>query len=216
MQKHISVYNLSRLGKGHKILTPVLLMIDETLRVTFNNCIKRSQTTQLLSLLLMYGSWKHWVETQFTFPCCVGDQCTVLSLEKSNIWFASSPPLCHLQASRDPLSPEGMAEIFEDTKDMGVLIGKGGIYGQVLAFLSLEKMNTQKLWWVNALTFKSTQPVNYNSLLFSPCDVKRKAINHLNCHCNTFSTYGLLFKLQDFLAWFTESNKSLTSENQLQ
>lgn len=24
-----------------------------------------------------------------------------------------------------------MAEIFEDTKDMGVLIGKGGLYGQV-------------------------------------------------------------------------------------
>lgn len=35
------------------------------------------------------------------------------------------------QASRDPLSPEVMSEIFEDVKDMGVLIGKGGIYGQV-------------------------------------------------------------------------------------
>lgn len=27
-----------------------------------------------------------------------------------------------------------MSEIFEDTKDMGVLIGKGGVYGQVLKF----------------------------------------------------------------------------------
>ncbi|KTG35570.1 hypothetical protein cypCar_00001777 [Cyprinus carpio] len=35
------------------------------------------------------------------------------------------------KASRDPLPPEAMAEIFEDTKDMGVLIGKGGLYGQV-------------------------------------------------------------------------------------
>ncbi|XP_016148353.1 alanine--glyoxylate aminotransferase 2, mitochondrial [Sinocyclocheilus grahami] len=34
------------------------------------------------------------------------------------------------KASRDPLPPEAMAEIFEDTKDMGVLIGKGGLYGQ--------------------------------------------------------------------------------------
>uniref|UniRef100_A0AAR2IXH0 Alanine--glyoxylate aminotransferase 2, mitochondrial n=1 Tax=Pygocentrus nattereri TaxID=42514 RepID=A0AAR2IXH0_PYGNA len=34
------------------------------------------------------------------------------------------------KASCKPLSPEAMAEIFEDTKDMGVLIGKGGIYGQ--------------------------------------------------------------------------------------
>ncbi|XP_056875391.1 alanine--glyoxylate aminotransferase 2, mitochondrial isoform X2 [Takifugu flavidus] len=34
------------------------------------------------------------------------------------------------KASRDPLSPEVMSEIFEDVKDMGVLIGKGGIYGQ--------------------------------------------------------------------------------------
>ncbi|XP_051536788.1 alanine--glyoxylate aminotransferase 2, mitochondrial [Myxocyprinus asiaticus] len=34
------------------------------------------------------------------------------------------------KASRDPLPPEAMAEIFEDTKDMGVLIGKGGVYGQ--------------------------------------------------------------------------------------
>ncbi|KAG7241104.1 hypothetical protein INR49_025847, partial [Caranx melampygus] len=36
------------------------------------------------------------------------------------------------KASRDPLSPEAMNEIFEDIKDMGVLIGKGGIYGQYL------------------------------------------------------------------------------------
>ncbi|XP_037548508.1 alanine--glyoxylate aminotransferase 2, mitochondrial [Nematolebias whitei] len=34
------------------------------------------------------------------------------------------------KASRDPLPPGGMAEIFEDVKDMGVLIGTGGIYGQ--------------------------------------------------------------------------------------
>ncbi|XP_068608822.1 alanine--glyoxylate aminotransferase 2, mitochondrial [Brachionichthys hirsutus] len=34
------------------------------------------------------------------------------------------------KASREPLSPEGVGEIFEDIKDMGVLIGKGGLYGQ--------------------------------------------------------------------------------------
>ncbi|KAM6902513.1 alanine--glyoxylate aminotransferase 2, mitochondrial isoform 4-T4 [Xenentodon cancila] len=34
------------------------------------------------------------------------------------------------KACRDPLPPEAMAEIFEDVKDMGVLIGKGGVYGQ--------------------------------------------------------------------------------------
>ncbi|KAE8284977.1 Alanine--glyoxylate aminotransferase 2, mitochondrial [Larimichthys crocea] len=34
------------------------------------------------------------------------------------------------KASREPLSPEAMNEIFEDVKDMGVLIGKGGLYGQ--------------------------------------------------------------------------------------
>lgn len=38
---------------------------------------------------------------------------------------------CYPQVSRDPLPPEAMNEIFEDVKDMGVLIGKGGIYGQV-------------------------------------------------------------------------------------
>lgn len=31
------------------------------------------------------------------------------------------------------LSPEAMNEIFENIKDMGVLIGKGGVYGQVAA-----------------------------------------------------------------------------------
>lgn len=41
------------------------------------------------------------------------------------------------QASRDPLSPEVMSEIFEDVKDMGVLIGKGGIYGQVTILCSV-------------------------------------------------------------------------------
>ncbi|CAF97143.1 unnamed protein product, partial [Tetraodon nigroviridis] len=34
------------------------------------------------------------------------------------------------KTSRDPLAPELMNEIFEDLKNMGVLIGKGGIYGQ--------------------------------------------------------------------------------------
>uniref|UniRef100_A0A8C9Y671 Alanine--glyoxylate aminotransferase 2, mitochondrial n=1 Tax=Sander lucioperca TaxID=283035 RepID=A0A8C9Y671_SANLU len=34
------------------------------------------------------------------------------------------------KASREPLPPEAMSEIFEDIKDMGVLIGKGGVYGQ--------------------------------------------------------------------------------------
>ncbi|KAK9532496.1 hypothetical protein VZT92_009877 [Zoarces viviparus] len=34
------------------------------------------------------------------------------------------------KASRDPLPPEAMSEIFEHVKDMGVLIGKGGLYGQ--------------------------------------------------------------------------------------
>ena len=39
------------------------------------------------------------------------------------------------QASREPLPPEAMSEIFEDIKDMGVLIGKGGVYGQVTALV---------------------------------------------------------------------------------
>nr|XP_046230201.1 alanine--glyoxylate aminotransferase 2, mitochondrial-like isoform X2 [Scatophagus argus] len=34
------------------------------------------------------------------------------------------------KASRAPLFPEAMREILEDVKDMGVLIGKGGVYGQ--------------------------------------------------------------------------------------
>ncbi|KAI4816675.1 hypothetical protein KUCAC02_008991 [Chaenocephalus aceratus] len=35
------------------------------------------------------------------------------------------------KASRDTLPPEAMSEIFEDIKDMGILIGKGGVYGQI-------------------------------------------------------------------------------------
>lgn len=52
-------------------------------------------------------------------------------------WYLSAATLssifrfCYLQVSREPLPPEGMNDIFEDVKDMGVLIGKGGIYGQV-------------------------------------------------------------------------------------
>ncbi|XP_039544202.1 alanine--glyoxylate aminotransferase 2, mitochondrial-like [Pimephales promelas] len=34
------------------------------------------------------------------------------------------------KVTRNPLPREAMAEIFEDIKDMGVLIGKGGLYGQ--------------------------------------------------------------------------------------
>ncbi|XP_010787517.1 alanine--glyoxylate aminotransferase 2, mitochondrial [Notothenia coriiceps] len=35
------------------------------------------------------------------------------------------------KASRDTLPPEAMSEIFEDIKEMGILIGKGGVYGQI-------------------------------------------------------------------------------------
>ncbi|XP_074472947.1 alanine--glyoxylate aminotransferase 2, mitochondrial-like [Sebastes fasciatus] len=38
------------------------------------------------------------------------------------------------KASRDPLPTQAMSEIFEDIKDMGVLIGKGGVYGQTFRF----------------------------------------------------------------------------------
>lgn len=34
------------------------------------------------------------------------------------------------KASRDPLPSQAMVQIFEDIKDMGVLIGNGGLYGQ--------------------------------------------------------------------------------------
>ncbi|KAM6902511.1 alanine--glyoxylate aminotransferase 2, mitochondrial isoform 2-T2 [Xenentodon cancila] len=34
------------------------------------------------------------------------------------------------KTSRDPLPPDAMSEIFENIKDMGVMIGKGGLYGQ--------------------------------------------------------------------------------------
>lgn len=46
---------------------------------------------------------------------------------------ANLTPLFDAQTSRDPLPPEAISEIFEDVKDMGVLIGKGGLYGQVTA-----------------------------------------------------------------------------------
>uniref|UniRef100_A0AAQ5ZP98 Alanine--glyoxylate aminotransferase 2, mitochondrial n=1 Tax=Amphiprion ocellaris TaxID=80972 RepID=A0AAQ5ZP98_AMPOC len=44
------------------------------------------------------------------------------------------------KASRDPLPPEAMSEIFEDVKDMGILIGKGGLYGQRIFFAPASKV----------------------------------------------------------------------------
>ena len=35
------------------------------------------------------------------------------------------------QVSRDPLPGDEVASIWEDTKEMGVLIGKGGLFGNV-------------------------------------------------------------------------------------
>ena len=37
----------------------------------------------------------------------------------------------YYQASRTPLPAEDMGAIWEETKDMGVLLGKGGLYGNV-------------------------------------------------------------------------------------
>lgn len=55
-------------------------------------------------------------------------------------------PVHRPQASRDPLAPEAVNEIFEDVKDMGVLIGKGGIYGQVTIL---------RFWFPPSVTFLS-------------------------------------------------------------
>lgn len=43
------------------------------------------------------------------------------------------------QTSREPLPTDAVNEIFEDIKDMGVLIGKGGLYGQVLYHIASFK-----------------------------------------------------------------------------
>lgn len=43
-----------------------------------------------------------------------------------------------LQASRDPLPADEVASIWETTKDLGVLIGKGGLYGTVSALCNVH------------------------------------------------------------------------------
>lgn len=63
--------------------------------------------------------------------------CTVCRLNDDHHNFLAFCPLTTPQASKVPLPPEAMSEIFEDIKDMGVLIGKGGLYGQVTAVTSI-------------------------------------------------------------------------------
>ena len=59
---------------------------------------------------------------------------SVDNVSYSNCYVTGTHPLLfHPQASREPLPAAAINEIFEDVKDMGVLIGKGGIYGQVTA-----------------------------------------------------------------------------------
>uniref|UniRef100_A0A8C7YRV3 Alanine--glyoxylate aminotransferase 2, mitochondrial n=1 Tax=Oryzias sinensis TaxID=183150 RepID=A0A8C7YRV3_9TELE len=58
------------------------------------------------------------------------------------------------KTSRTPLPSGEMSEIFEDVKDMGVLIGKGGLYGQVTAlntpFLHFMSFTTIEAWMFEA------------------------------------------------------------------
>lgn len=58
-----------------------------------------------------------------------------------------------------------MAEIFEDVKDMGVLIGKGGVYGQVTTVSDLS--NLSQIFFVvflqDLLVIKKMQMINYRS-----------------------------------------------------
>ena len=48
--------------------------------------------------------------------------------------------LTKLQTKGTPLKLERMAAIFEQTKDMGVLFGKGGLYGNVNNLYFLKKV----------------------------------------------------------------------------
>ena len=49
------------------------------------------------------------------------------------------------QESRTPLPPDQMGPIWEDAKDMGVLIGKGGIHGNVSSQTSIGLIINQSI-----------------------------------------------------------------------
>lgn len=78
------------------------------------------------------------------------------------------------QASRDPLPPADVAEIFEDVKDMGVLIGKGGVYGQVgrrgagakpLLAIYLSRTQKRSTHLLTSSFFVATAPACLHSLV---------------------------------------------------
>lgn len=56
--------------------------------------------------------------------------------------------------TRTPLPNDDMLEIFEDTKNMGLLIGKGGVYNNVrAAFIFTNHINLQNKYFRSLFVF---------------------------------------------------------------
>jgi hypothetical protein len=73
------------------------------------------------------------------------------------------------QKSRTPLKLERMAAIFEQTKDMGVLFGKGGLYGNVSDLFSFNNYCLKRRIKSQYLFFNSSPVIgssdNFNSFM---------------------------------------------------
>ncbi len=59
--------------------------------------------------------------------------CTPDHYECYGVYFSPLPPLLSIKDTREPLPPVDMNEIWEACRDDGVLLGKGGFYGNVSA-----------------------------------------------------------------------------------
>ena len=60
------------------------------------------------------------------------------------VWF-------HLQVTKDPLPAAEVTEVWDNLKDHGVLVGKGGLYGTVRGYTCnyLNYSTSTRMAWLN-------------------------------------------------------------------
>ena len=93
--------------------------------------MSKNQNKFFIRSLSLHASLVCDIRSSFYFASMASLQISTFLVTVS-LSFSQHQQCCYVfQESKNPLPPADMAAIFEATKDMGLLLGKSGVYGTV-------------------------------------------------------------------------------------